>query len=751
MRTNDRSFALRWLLRASFRWPALVLAAWSLVVAASAVSLSHIQVDTTTSSFLDRSDADWKFYQSSLDTFGGDEFLTIAVDGGEAFDAATLRLVSEWSSSLEAVEGVRRVDSLDTVPVIRATPDGALRLDPALRGLDLSRSDVFALLQERLSGDRISPRSLISRDAKTFALNVILDEAIDGPRGLVVKRARELVQGHDAWVSGVPLFRTEVNSHTQRELTVFVPVTLLLAGAVIAVALTSIWAIFVALVSAVCGTILALGAMAEVGTPLSLSTAILPPVLIALGCAYVMHVLTAARGSVDRADLERRLLYVSRPVALSGLTTVIGFLAMATVRVDAIRDLARFGALGAFTVLLAALSLAPALLRLRSMPRQAGRAETWLRDVGASWLSEFVERHGRGILVVWGLSTLLMCFGLARLWVETDIILWFPPKSDARQSYEEIRGRLSGITPVNVVVDAGAGARVTDPEILAAIAQLTEALEARQDVGRALSVADPLRQIHEGFTGTVGGLPPTREMAEQYLLLLSSVDQMNDVISEDRTMANILVRADVNGSRRIGELAGWVAGWWRQHGVGASTARMTGVMYEFARAEEEISRGQIRGLALAFGAIGLILFAVLRHGGAAIAALIPNVIPVAMAYGLMGLLGIPLDSATICLGCIALGIAVDDTIHIIVGYRDHRLAGAAQVAALRGSFERVLPAVVFTTVALVCGFLVLAVSEFTLVRNFGFVTSGMVAVCLVADVTLLPALLLYVRVIEDDR
>ena len=121
--------------------------------------------------------------------------------------------------------------------------------------------------------------------------------------------------------------------------------------------------------------------------------------------------------------------------------------------------------------------------------------------------------------------------------------------------------------------------------------------------------------------------------------------------------------------------------------------------------------------------------------------LAPNVIPLLATYGFMGLAGVPLDAATVCMGSVALGIAVDDTLHVAVGYRDARAQGADPVAALRGTLHRVLPALLFTTVAVAIGFAVLATSSFTLVRNFGAVTAGMVTLCLLADLTLLPVFL----------
>ena len=172
-------------------------------------------------------------------------------------------------------------------------------------------------------------------------------------------------------------------------------------------------------------------------------------------------------------------------------------------------------------------------------------------------------------------------------------------------------------------------------------------------------------------------------------------------------------------------------------------------MYEFARAEEEIAYGQMRGLGLALAAVSGILVAIFRRPRIVIAALIPNLVPLAIAYGLMGLLGIALDAATICIGTLALGVAVDDTIHLVSAFDAQVQSGAGDHAALAGSVYQVAPALIYSTAAIAIGFSVLGLSEFVLIRNLGLVTSVMVVVCLVSDLSLLPALLVSSEAVSE--
>ena len=231
-------------------------------------------------------------------------------------------------------------------------------------------------------------------------------------------------------------------------------------------------------------------------------------------------------------------------------------------------------------------------------------------------------------------------------------------------------------------------------------------------------------------------------LAEQYLLLLESLDHLDDVITDDRMLANILLRVDNNGSEHLLGISEKVDGWWKQHGPPGVSARATGIMYEFARAQDAIAYGQIRGLLFALVAIGAILLAMYRSARIAAIAMVPNAIPLLIAFGFMGLAGVPLDAGTVVVGSLAIGIAVDDTVHVVSGFHEWRASGSDALVALDRTFQRALPPIVFTSVIVGIGFAVLGFSQFSFTRNLGMLISGIMAICLLADAFLLPVLLM---------
>jgi hypothetical protein len=721
------------------RW---VAGLWVLAAAALAPAIVGIKIETSADSVLDRLGDPWDFYQSSLRTFGGDETVVVAIRGAEPYSPSDLDRMRDLSEAASRIDGVRRVDSLSTVPYLDARIDGSLSLEPFLSTDGPTTSASASAVAARVRRDRIAPRALASEDGRVLAVNATLDRGT-GEFERIVGELRGAAGTAATWISGVPVFRTAFSVETRAEVLRLVPLTIALMAALLGALFRSIRAVAVPLLTSGLGTWVFLGAMAMAGAPLTASTVILPSVILAIGCAYAMHLLSEASGLASRHDLVEAVAEVARPLLFAGSTTAVGFAAMAVVPIDAVRDVGIFGGVGTFAVLVAVLTLGPAVLVLWPRPTPKPLLLDWLQSALVPAIASLVQRRRSAVLGAWAVVIAGFALGLSVLRVESDVILYFPRGTEVRDSYEAIRERLAGISPMNVVIESSAGRSVTEPDVLRAVAGLQEFLQTVPDVGKVVSLADPLIQVHTGFAGTTTSvLPDSRELAEQYLLLLESFDQIRDLVSSDRLMTNVLIRSNHNGSEHLLALAERAAGWWRMHGPEDFSARTTGIMFEFARSEHELGVGQIQGLGLDVATVAMLLLVLFRSLRIAGLALIPNLVPLVLVFGFMGLAGIPLDIGTVLVGNLAVGIAVDETIHVVNAFRSGVARGEEAGAAMREALARVLPALLYTTLTVAAGFLVLGISEFTFTRNLGLLTAGIMVICVVANATLLPALLI---------
>lgn len=746
--TRLRERLPRRIVRSSLRHPARVVGCWLLLIAAALPGALGLRIETSTDSVLDRESEAWAFYEQSKETFGGDELIVVALSNGEPFAVEVLEQTIRLTRRFEQIEGVRRVDSLASVPHIRGGEDGSLVLDAALESGIPESPEARAALLAALQRERLAPRSLLSDDGRVVALNVYLEaelersfDAVIGDIEAVVEEVEENVAGVTARVSGVPIFRTQVNLRTGSEVMVFSLITVALIGVLFRILFGSLAATFVPLSIGGLTVWLILGAMGGLGVPLSLSTMILPSILLALACAYSTHLvfamgrsapgLSAVEEGDDAFRRRRGAEDVALPVVLSGLTTAIGFVAIAFVPIEAMREVGGLGALGTLLVTAAVTSLAPVMLD-RWPPQVAGGAgERWFGGVGRRAILRLAARPGRVVLVALALG-LVAALGLPRLSLQTDATRWFSKGSPVRDDYESIRRDLSGISPINVVITPVDDAQVTEPQALASIAALADHLRAIDDVGKVLSIADPLLSVHEVFDPT-SRVIGSQALAEQYMLLLSSREPIWDLIEPGHRAANLLVRADDNGSDRLLALAEEAESWWAEHGADGFRARATGIMFEFARAQDLIARGQIQGVQFAVVCVGLLLLLIFRSAWLAGAALVANLLPILIAFGGMAWLAIPLDAGTVLVANLALGIAVDDTIHVVALYDED--------PSLDRILRRVLPALATTTLAVGLGFSVLGFSEFAFTRNLGVLTAIIMVLCFFGDVLLLPCLI----------
>jgi predicted RND superfamily exporter protein len=701
-------------------------------MAVSAVGVTQLRIDTTTSSFVDRSGLHWTAYQRSTTLFGGDEFLAIAVSGETPYSADVLARVENLSTRIRQLPGVRRVDSLATYPLVSDSAEAGFQFVRIPLGQE-SRPSLPAHIQSQVAKDPIAPGIFASSDGRSFAINALLDRDLDGPRSELVHEVDRLVAGRDL-VSGVPVFRTKVNERTGRELMLLVPLTLGILAGLLLIAFATYAAVLASLGCALAGTFVALGAMGFLGVPLSLSTMTLPSILVALGAAYSTHTIGASRVA---AGSQKRFQDVRRIVAISGLSTALGFLAMTTVSVEAIKQFALVGGIGVLVVTAASLSLGPVLMS-RSPTGTNGSFER-IGLAGSRVALRLIE-WPRTIVCVWLASAVVIGAGIIDLRFDTNIIRWFSKDDPVRVDYEKIREAFSGITPMNVMLE-GTGDAITDRDDLAAISGLARYLNGRDDIGRAIAVTDLLVQMNRTFNG-VNELPGSRELAEQYLGVLSGIDLVSDLVTEDRGSANIPLRVNVNGSRELLLIASQIERWWLANGVPGVRATTTGIMHEFAWAQEAIAKGQMQGLALAFCAVAAVLCLVLRSARDSVLAVVPNILPIIIAYGVLGWLDIALDAASACIGAVALGIAVDDTVHVSVWFRRFRAEGRSPKEAVSGAIGRACPALVWTTAMVSLGFAALSMSSFMMVSNFGLITGGVMVLCLLADLSLLPALLI---------
>ena len=182
--------------------PRLTLAIWLAAALLAAPGVFQVRIETSTDSVLDRRSEDWSFYQESQRRFGGDEIVTILLEGDSPFDPDVLGDVHRLTRHFEGVEGVWRVDSLASVPLVWSKADGELNLEPGLGAGLPEGPEALRSFVERVRRDRIAPRALVSADEKAFAINLVLTQGAESHYSDLLGEVDRMIAGRSAWVSG---------------------------------------------------------------------------------------------------------------------------------------------------------------------------------------------------------------------------------------------------------------------------------------------------------------------------------------------------------------------------------------------------------------------------------------------------------------------------------------------------------------------------------------------------------------------
>lgn len=746
------------------RW---VLAATALGTALAFASLVdtgplrfHIALDPSTEPLLPAGDPAQAAYRSAVATFGDDEVYVIALECEEVFTVACLESLERVADPIARLPGVRSVRSLLDVTSFRYVPEddwvevrpfiGEIPRDPA----------VLAALRERALRDPVYRRTLVSAEGRAAALNVafqpmsdaeFLASRLDARIGALLDAER--ARGRVIHVAGRPHVKVRVYRGMVRDLWRLIPLGIAVMGAMLWLLHGTVRSVVLPLGIAFVANVWMLGAMAVAEVELTILTGLLAPTVLALGSIYGVHVLARYEEEAGRAasapEAARASLgHLVLPVSVAGLTTVLGFGALLLTDVPAVFELGLFSMLGVAAITVVSLTAAPAALAL--LPLRAGHQRRAFARRIAGGLDTALERLGRGVArrPAWwiGLAgglALLAALLVPRIAIDTDYLSYFRPDDPVRLEFEAVNRLLAGAIPIYVVTAAGESGAYREPERLRAVAALQERLGRVPGVSRTVSAIDPLQQLNRAFHGgdpAQERIPDSRSgVAELFFLMPKS--ELSRFSTVDQSQMNVVVRTGEVGSAAIERLAGALEAAVAASGVEAS---VTGNAILLARSADGIARRQPLSVAIAALAILALVSASLRSLPLGALAMVPNLVPVLLYFGLLGAGVAPLSLPTSLIGCIALGVAIDDTVHFLVRYRAERATRSPEAATLE-AVRRVGRPIVVTSAMLAAGFGLIAASDFQTLQQFGSLTALTMALCLATDLLLLPALLLRLR------
>ena len=383
----------------------------------------------------------------------------------------------------------------------------------------------------------------------------------------------------------------------------------------------------------------------------------------------------------------------------------------------------------------------------------------WL--LGAEWLQPllnripaFVERFRYSIAIIF-VSVFVIClYGATQVKIDSNLVELYSDDVPIGQAYEIVDEHMMGTGNMEIVVDTAISDGIMDPDVLNAMNRLQNTIEENYSefIIRTNSLADLVIDTHAIMQDSEDyrNIPDSQIAVSQLLYLFNSSnpEERRALVSDDYSKSHISVQLKNAGSNEYKEFFKDIQRDINKEFNGLKDrypnikVQITGSFALMMRLADDISKNQFKSLAIAAVVISLLLMITLGSFQAGVMSIIPNLIPASLAFGLMGLLGVPLDTDTLMIAPLIIGIAVDDTIHFISHYRMSLAQNHNMKLALVETIKEVGQAVTFTTLILGCGFLMLTFSDYLGLAKIGTFGSLAIFVALLCDLLFFPALIM---------
>jgi len=736
-------------------WVLFILLAISI---AAATQLPKVQVRVTSGDLLVRDDPDRRYYERIKQQFGEEQLTLLVLEDPRPLEKSKLVALQHTIAVLESLPYVARVESLFSVPWLK-TVEGFLNKDPYLAKLPASPEEEQRIIAAALKNTFVR-NVLLSPDGRTMTVAIVLREAEAGATDAqVTEEIGQLTDGLKGVYArhfniGFPYVRTEIAGKIKQEQLQLSPWALGALLIALFLLLRQLIDILIPVMTAGLSILWTLAVMTLVDIPFNVVTSIVPILIIIVGSTEDIHLISEFRhgqrqGLGNRRALELMARKMGRVVMLTFATTFVGFL---SVGLSGIQVLWQFGVVASGGLLLnflITISLIPALLRVAGQLQLDGGSRFYDRGQ-----SRVAERYWRWLSAnrwpIYGVAALIIggvALGIPRLQINHNPIDSLGRDSSVRAHFEEVNERLAGLESLSIVVESGIEDTFLKVRYLEELIKIQQFI-ANEGLARSTtSFADYLALLNGAFQELDEPLAPEADDEVNELMIFLDYKHVKDYITRDFSMARILVRHNVESTAALQAMVNRLDAYLKTDLDPGLRARITGDSVLTLAATRSMISGQLQSIVLLIVIIVLVITVLFTEWRAGVFAALANVLPVVVLFGLMGYLGIPLNIGTTMAAAIAIGIAVDDTLHFMLRYNQELRVARRQSRAMVATVRSEALPVLSTSVALIAGFLVFLRSDFEPIVQFGMLSALVITTALLVDFVLTPLFISSLRLI----
>lgn len=784
----------------NLRHPRTIIAASLFLVGVLATGLPRLEIETSFDSYLPRDNPAQELYEEFREEFGSGERVVILLRPEDLYNTVFLSELDRLHAAVEAeLPFVDDVTSLVNARFLIGGPgtlasEGLLE-EPVRDQAGLER------LQRRIESNPLYENVIVSEDRTATAIVVELDGslveadeldaafALDGfgedidanlakSHGamLTTEQSEELAEAlaqvleRDSpssarvFVAGTPLIAHQLGRMLTRDIILFVFVSVVLTALLLAVMFRNVWATIHPLLVvglSVAGT---LGWMGHMGIPLTAVTEVLPSLLVAVGVGDAVHIQSMfyrqrAKKEGVPAAIRWAMGHSGLAVLLTSLTTAASMASFQAAELQPIIDLGRAAPVGVALAFGLSVTLLPCLLSITPMdPVSSGekgpggsdaldRVLLGLGGLGTRWPAT--------VLIATALLFAVAGTGLLVLGFSQDDLRWLPEDDGIRIATEELNRSMGGAEPFELYAVARDGVDLREPHILEALDELEQRVSELNvgeiEVAQSISLVDIVKETHKALDGSPDSelkLPDTRPAVSQEMLLFESAapDDLERLVDTEWSRTRIAMNVPFVDALHYPRFAQAVVAIaddvLEKHGLSSQLdIRPTGLLMVAGATFQLLFVSMARSYAIAFGVITVLMLLLIGNLRTGLLSAIPNFAPIVLVLGMVGWAGAPLDISSMLVGGILIGVVVDDTIHFAHNFARYRKQTGCSFQAVRQTLVTTGRALLVTSTVLSIGFFSFAAASLENISDFGLYCGIGVVLAFLADVALLPALI----------
>lgn len=685
---------------------------------------------------------------------------SVTPKSGDVFNPQLLSIISELTEAGWKIPHTTRVDSITNFQHIESQQDNLLVSDLLPDPNNITFEDIEKIRKESLSHSSLV-NLLINPEGTTTAINVttLLSEK---PRAEIQEIGDYVYQLAESFesrypqinihITGAVPYNYSITEATKKDLGSVMPIMYLVVLVIIGLFLRTFVGVIATFITTVFAITVTMGSAGWSGIVLMAPSLSAPTIIMTMMVANSVHIfVTFYKYYLPHENKNNAIIKTIKsnlsPIIITNVTTAVGFLTMNFSDVPPYRDLGNMVAGGLIFVVLFTLILIPTLLRL--LPCKSFSA-TNKNNSGYSRFANFVIERPLTIIAVFSLAAIILIGGTSRLELNDLFVEWLDDRYEFRNDSDFINTHLTGVYRLDWSLDSGEVDGINDPDYLLSVDKLTQWARNQNNVVHVQSLSDTIKElnmkIHNGNSDFYR-IPEDRMLASQLLLLyemsLPKGLDLNNMINVSKSATHFIIRTRNMSTKKLLALENETKEWLSVNARPSMLNEAASTTILFANIADRNIQALLGGTLLALVLISVLLIVPLKSIKFGLVSLIPNLLPVAIGFGIWGLLVSHIGLAISIVVGMTLGIVVDDTVHFLTKYlRFRREQGYSPEESIRQTFIQVGPALLCTSVVLVTGFSILATSGFEINSQMGALTSIIIFVACAADFLLLPAILL---------